>query len=49
MPSMMVYFFPQRLFSILIRIRCCSLLISSQTQSSVGKPQTGHISAILIL
>ena len=48
MPSMMVTAFPHFLVSKRTRMRCCSLLISSQTQMSWGSPQMGQISAIIL-
>ena len=48
MPSTMVTAFLHFLVSKRIRMRCCSLLISSQTQMSWGSPQVGQISAMLL-
>jgi hypothetical protein len=48
MPSTMVTAFPHFLVSKRTRIRCCSFPISSQTQMSVGSPQVGQISAMIL-
>ena len=48
MPSMMVTALFHFLVSKRIRMRCCSLLISSQTQMSWGSPQVGQISAMIL-
>jgi len=48
MPSTMVTAFPHFLVSKRTRILCCSFPISSQTQISVGSPQVGQISAMIL-
>jgi len=48
MPSIMVTALPNFLVSNRTLMRCCSLLISPQTQMSFGSPHMGQISAIVL-
>ncbi len=49
MPSIMVTARPHLRVSNLTRIRCCSLLISPQTQMSRGSPHMEQMSAMLLI